>query len=113
VKTQIANIEATYKNQMQTSQSMAQSYQSLVDNITRVMQDKDLSAGAKQAAIGNLTTLYNNTLQMQSQLSGLDLGTLLAPDALAPAEAGKNVNDMFDLLDGAQWTPDQYENNRQ
>ena len=40
-----------------------------------------MNAPAKQAAIGNLTTLYNNSLKMQSDVSGLELGTLLAPEA--------------------------------
>jgi hypothetical protein len=103
VRTTMANIEATYKNQMQTSQSMAGSYQSLIDNITRIMQDKDMSAGAKQAAIDNQTTLYNNTLQMQSQLSGLELGSLLSFDDLAAPTAGANVNEFDGLIQDAQY----------
>lgn len=80
VRTQLADIEANYKNQMQTSQSVAASYQSMVDNITRIMANPDLDAGAKQAAINNLTKLYNNAMQMQSQVSGLQLGSLLSPE---------------------------------
>jgi hypothetical protein len=108
VRTTMANIEAAYKNQMQTSQSMAGSYQSLIDNITRIMQDKDMGAAAKQAAIDNQTTLYNNTLQMQSQLSGLELGSLLSFDDLAAPTAGVNASGggmLNELLD--------YENSRQ
>lgn len=78
-KTTLANIQAKYNVQMQTSQSMAASYQSMVDNITKVMANPDLDAPAKQAAINNLTTVYNQGLQMQSNVSGLALGNLLNP----------------------------------
>ena len=83
----LAAVEAKYKNELQASQSMAASYQGMVDSFTRVMLSPDLDAAAKQKAIGNLTTLYNNTLQMQSDVSGLQLGSLLAPDAVGSTEA--------------------------
>lgn len=89
-RTALAKIEAEYKNQLQANSSMATSYQSMVDSFTRVMLDPNMDAGAKQAANDNLTTLYNNTLKMQSDVSGLKLGELLAPGALtgsAPAPA--------------------------
>lgn len=82
----LAGIEAKYKNELQASQSMAASYQSMVDSFTRVMLDKDLDSGGKQGVIDNLTTLYDNTLKMQSDVSTLNLGTLLgAPGPAAPA----------------------------
>jgi len=93
----MAQLEAKYKNELQASQSMAASYQSMVDSFTRVMLSPDMDAGAKQAAIGNLTTLYNNTLAMQSDVSGLQLGALMSgdlpdgqagPPAPSPATAG-------------------------
>lgn len=83
----LATMEAKYKNELQANQSMAASYQSMVDSFTRVMVSPDLDAPAKQAVIGNMTTLYNNTLQMQSDVSGLELGTLLAPEALGGTPA--------------------------
>lgn len=78
----LAEIDNKYRVQLQASQSMANSYQSMVDGITRVMVDPNMDTGTKQAAINNLTTLYNNTLAMQSDLTGLDLGTLLQPTEL-------------------------------
>ena len=87
-RTALAKIEAEYKNQLQANSSMATSYQSMVDSFTRVMLDPNMDASAKQSAIGNLTTLYNNTLKMQSDVSGLKLGELLAPGTItAPAGA--------------------------
>lgn len=90
----LAGIEAKYKNELQANQSMAASYQGMVDSMTRIMVSPDLDKAAKQKAIDNLTALYNNSLQMQSDVSGLELGTLLAPETVggtpapAPAPAG-------------------------
>jgi len=83
----LAGVEAKYKTELQGSQSMAASYQSMVDGMTRIMVSPDMDAPAKQTAINNLTTLYNNTLQMQSDVSGLELGTLLAPEAVGGTPA--------------------------
>ena len=79
----LAETNNKYRVQLQSSQSMTASYQSMVDGISRVMVDPNMDAPAKQAAIGNLTTLYNNALGMQSTLTGLNLGQLL--DDTAPA----------------------------
>ena len=86
-RTALAGIEAKYKTELQANQSMAASYQSMVDSFTRVMVSPDLDASAKQKVIGNLTTLYNNTLKMQSDVSGLELGKLLAPEAVGGTPA--------------------------
>lgn len=90
-QTTLADINNRFRAQLQGSQSMAASYQSMVDGITRIMVDPNMDAGAKQAAINNLTTLYNNALSMQSQVTGLELGSLLTPGDLgggaAPAPA--------------------------
>lgn len=83
-QTSLADIEAKYKNQLQSNASMAQSYQSMVDSYTRVMLDPNMDAAAKTAAIGSLTTLYNNTLKMQADVSGLQLGKLLTPGEIGP-----------------------------
>ena len=84
-KTRLADIEATYKNGLQQSQSMAATYQSMVNSITQIMLDPNLDQANKQTAINNATTMYNNTLKMQSDLSGLELGQLLNPsDITAP-----------------------------
>lgn len=88
-RTQLMQMQSQYNVQMQTSNSMASTYQSLVSNITAIMQDQNLDAGAKQSAISNLTSMYNNALQMQSSISGLNLGSLLSPQAMgAPTSGG-------------------------
>lgn len=87
-KMQLAEIENKWRTQIQTSASMANSYQQLTDGITRIMMDPELDGPSKQAAIGNLTTLYNNTLTMQSTLTGLNLGPLLNMSDIAPVAGG-------------------------
>jgi hypothetical protein len=82
-RTQLSEIEAKYKTQMQSSQSMASSYQSMIDSVTRIMMDKDLDAAGKQAAIDNVTTLYNGALAVQERITGLDLGEILSSDAFS------------------------------
>lgn len=81
-KTTLMNLQAKYNVQMQTSQSMATTYSQLITQMTAVMSDKDMDATSKQVAINSLTTLYDNAMQMQSSLSGLNLGQLLDPTAL-------------------------------
>lgn len=83
---QLADIEQKYKVGMQTSASMASTYQSMIDSITQIMANTDLDAPAKQAAIDNMTVLYDAALKSQEAISGLDLGDLLVfDDAPAPA----------------------------
>jgi hypothetical protein len=84
---ELAKVEAKYKNELQANQSMAASYQSMVDGMTRIMVSPDLDAPAKQKAIGNLTSLYNSSLAMQSDISGLEIGSLLAPEELGGTPA--------------------------
>jgi hypothetical protein len=80
-------LEARYKQGMQTSQSMSNIYQGLVDNVSRIMLSPDLDAAAKQTAINNVTTLYNGAFKSQEAISGLQLGSLLNPgDIGAPAD---------------------------
>jgi hypothetical protein len=94
----LAETEARYRTSMQTSDSMARSYQSMIDSITRVMSDPNLDAAGRQAAITNITELYQGSLGIQEQISGLDLGDILAeggalvevPDA---PENRQNPND--------------------
>lgn len=84
----LANLEAKYKNELQANSSMAASYQSMVDSYTRVMMSPDLDADAKAIVTGNITQLYENTLRMQADISGLQLGTLLG----APGSGAASPN---------------------
>ena len=106
----LAGIEAQYKKELQASQSMAATYQSMVDSFSRVMLSPDLDKDAKIKVTGDLTQLYKNSLAMQSDVSGLKLGELLAFEpkggtttttltpAPAPAPGRPDLRD--DLLGG-------------
>jgi hypothetical protein len=88
----LAGVEAKYKTELQASQSMAASYQSMVDGMSRIMVSPDLDKDAKQEAINKLRTLYGGALALQSDISGLELGALLSgatglPPTLAPGAA--------------------------
>lgn len=90
IQKSLAEVEAKYKTQMQTSASMADTYNGLVQSITNIMGNPDMDAAAKQAAINNVTQLYNSALQSQKAITGLDLGELLAfspPPSPAPSPA--------------------------
>ena len=80
-QTALAELNNKFKVQLQAGSSMAASYQSMVDGITRIMVDPNLDVEGKHASVENLRVLYNNTLIMQSELTGLDLGTLLSGEA--------------------------------
>ena len=76
-QTSLAELNNKYRVQLQTSSAMASTYQNLVDGITRVMIDPNMDADTKQSQVNNLTGLYNGALDLQSKLTGLDLGKLL------------------------------------
>lgn len=80
VKTNLAEIQAKYNVQMQTSGSMANTYQSYINQVGAIMADPNLDAAGKQTAINNLNTMMNNSMAMQSSISGLNLGSLINPD---------------------------------
>ena len=96
----LAETNNKYRVQLQSSQSMTASYQSMVDGISRVMVDPNMNAAAKQKFIGNLTTLYNNALGMQSTLTGLNLGQLLSD---TPPPSGGDVPDKTIPESGNAW----------
>jgi hypothetical protein len=88
-KIQLANIEAQYKQSLETSAGMTRTYQTMIEQIAGIMAQKDMDAASKQTAINHLTTLYNGALKVQEQVSGLELGSLLNPaDFGVPESAG-------------------------
>lgn len=96
-------IEAKFKKELQGSQSMASSYQSMVDNFTRVMLNNDLNDVTKPKVINDLTKMYTNTLKMQSDISELKIGDLLYEDARnygpeLPQQQVPRRNNIFDRI---------------
>lgn len=89
-RVQLGALQARYQNQMQSSQSMAATYQSLVDSVTKIIQDPNMDGPAKQQQINNLTDMYNNSMQAQANISQLNLGTLLKHDIGTAPPDGPN-----------------------
>ena len=82
-QTSLAELNNKYRVQLQTSSAMAATYQNLVDGITRVMINPDATADTKIKQVDDLRGLYNGALDLQSKLTGLDLGHLLGGGATA------------------------------
>lgn len=78
-RTNLAQIQAKYNVQMQTSSSMSATYQGFIQQSAAILSDANLDAAGKQTAINNLTTEVNNSMQLQSSISGLNLGSLIDP----------------------------------
>lgn len=76
-KLQLANIEATYKNQMQSSQSAQQLYSQITKNMSDILMTDTMDASSKQTAIRNQIALLNDGMQRIELTSGLDLGSTL------------------------------------
>ena len=105
----LAELNNKYRVQLQASQSMAASYQSYVDAASRVMIDPNMDLAAKQYQLDNLARLYNNTLKMQSDVTGLNLGELLVDPTPTPPETpnaslpgNRGDDDTFDWRNAAE-----------
>lgn len=96
-RAQLADMQAKYNVQMQSSASMANTYTALINQSAAVMSDQNLDFAGKQAALNSLTKVFNNAMAVQSSISGLDLGTLLEPEALV---GGATVNTSPSSADG-------------
>jgi hypothetical protein len=76
-KTNLANIEASYKTLMQSSASASDLYKQMVLNASNIMSSTTMDAAAKQQAIKNQIALLNSGLGVIGQISNLDLEDLL------------------------------------
>lgn len=76
-KTELANIEASYKVLMQSSAGAADLYKQMVLNTTTIMGNKDMDAGTKRLAINNQITLVNAGMEMIGRIGNLNLDSLL------------------------------------
>lgn len=89
----LADVEAKYKVQMQSSQSAATMFQQTVSNITAITQDKDMGPEAKKVAIDRQLDMLQGGFQLQTNISGLNLGKILQFDPSAPP-ATSQVNEL-------------------
>jgi hypothetical protein len=74
-RTELANIEANYKNLMQANSSAGELYQQAVKNITEIQTNKDMDATTKASAITNQLTYLKTgvgLVEKMNNLAGLD-----------------------------------------
>ena len=76
-KVDLMNLEANYKNLMQTNASASELYKQAQVNMTNILSSNTMSAEAKQIAIRNQLTLLKAGMDIQSSISGLDLSGIL------------------------------------
>jgi hypothetical protein len=76
-RTELANIEANYKNLMQTNASAYQTWQQSLKNISDIQQNADMDAATKQAAINEQTSLLKNSFNMLGSMNNLNLSGML------------------------------------
>ena len=79
-KTELANIEASYKTLMQSSAGAADLYKQMVLNTSSIMTNKDMDAGTKSAAIKNQIAMVNSGMDMIGKIGNLNLSGLLTFD---------------------------------
>lgn len=72
-RTQIEQIDAQYKNQMQTNQSLAQAQASMIDSMTKIMQDKDLDGPSKANLINQIGAVFKANMDSLAAVGGLKL----------------------------------------
>lgn len=76
-KTELANIEASYKTLMQSSASASDLYKQMVQNAATIMQSKDMDAFTKAKAMQNQIAFLNSGLGVIGSISNLNLDQLL------------------------------------
>jgi hypothetical protein len=75
--TAVAQIEANYKQLMQTSASASTMFADVSKTIGAIMNDVNTTAEQKQAAVNNQIALLNASLAVLGGVNNLDLGSLL------------------------------------
>jgi hypothetical protein len=78
----VADIEANYKTLMQANASAATTFNSVMENIGKIMDDPNTTAEQKQAAVDNQVKLLNASLSVMGSIANLDLTSLLNFDDL-------------------------------
>lgn len=75
--TNLANIEANYKDLMQTSASAASLFNATSQNINSILADPNTSGTQKQASVNSATQQLQNSLNVIGSIANLNLGGLL------------------------------------
>jgi len=76
-RTELANIEANYKNLMQANSSAYSTWQQTLKNISDIQTNADMDAKTKTAAVKEQTDLLKNSFSMLGAMNNLNLAELL------------------------------------
>jgi len=76
-KKDLAAIESTYKQMISSNEQAGALYGKVMQNITDVVNNPDISAEDKQVAIENQKQLLKTGMDVVSAVSGLELGAIL------------------------------------
>jgi hypothetical protein len=93
INTAITNLTNNNRTLLQTSQGAASIYSQSLQSMSAIMQNKDLDAGQKQAALNNSVQQLNDALAALSTIAGIPAVTSLlnfgsGEPAAAPAGGG-------------------------
>ncbi len=86
--TELASIEAQYKQLMQSSASAATVFQQVSKNINDILNDPNTSVEQKQAAVSNQTAMLQSSMSVIGATANVDLAGLLDFSTLAEPVAG-------------------------
>lgn len=75
--TQLANIEAQYKELMQTSASASSTFSQTSKNINDILNDPNTSVAQKQNALNNQSSLLQSSMSIIGAIANVDLTGLL------------------------------------
>ena len=95
IKKYLGELDANNRQLLQTNASAATMFQNVVDNISRIAQDPNMSSSAKNAATNSQLNLLNEGLRQisavtvtdQQALDSLDLSSFFAPGSGAGSTA--------------------------
>jgi hypothetical protein len=94
----LANIEATYKNQLQSSASASDMYKQAITTYAGILTNKDMAPEAKTTAMNDIVTGLNDGLRVLSAISGLELGSMIDFTLDAPSAATLPTNTTNGLM---------------
>lgn len=87
-KLQLADIEASYKTLMQSSDSAARVYEQAITQMSQILMNKDLDAAAKQRAIDFTVGNLRNGMNLLGSIGNLNLGGILDFSGLPIVSSG-------------------------
>jgi hypothetical protein len=76
-KNDLAAIESTYKQMISSNEQAGALYGKVLQNITDIVNNPDITAADKTTAIENQKTMLKTGMEVVSAVSGLDLGSIL------------------------------------